>query len=240
MNIGLLERNASEVYKTLFEDGDRLVTKTGCDIYIPKRFDEKKLAHVGEDTSICAIYAMVIDDKYYATCVACANMKITPDVTSIVKIDGVDYYKFTFLPGSVITPNLNLVTVSTLVYYIYDELLAKAKIPWYINYFDLGTLFDSAQYHADITLGADNVPLEINAGIIARDPNNITSHYRMVLESLNSVYEKPPTYSPISSVLAHASNVTARLMGNRFEEGLTSSLINPVESVDTIETILRL
>lgn len=240
MDIALLERNPGAVHDSLYEDGDRLITKTGCDIYIPKRFDEKKLAHVGEDTSIVAIYAMVIDDKYYSTCVACANMKITPDVTSIVKIQGVDYYKFTFLPGSVITPNLNLVTVSTLVYFIYDEILAKAKVPWFINYFDLGTLFDSAQYHADITLSADNVPLEIAAGIIARDPNNITNHYRVALEGLDTVYTNPPTYSPISSVLAHASNLTARLMGNRFEEGITSSLINPVESVNTIETILRL
>lgn len=240
MDIALLERNPDVIHNSLFEDGDRLITKTGCDIYIPKRFDEKKLAHVGEDTSIVAIYAMVIDDKYYSTCVACASMKITPDVTSIVKIQGVDYYKFTFLPGSVITPNLNLVTVSTLVYFIYDEILAKAKVPWFMNYFDLGTLFDSAQYHADITLSADNVPLEITAGIIARDPNNITNHYRVALEGLDSVYTNPPTYSPVSSVLAHASNLTARLMGNRFEEGITSSLINPVESVNTIETILRL
>lgn len=241
MDISKLERNPDKVHETILEDGDSLVTKTGCRIYIPKRFEEKKLASIGAETHITAIFAMVVDDKYYSVSCACATMRITPDITSIVKIGDTEYYQFTFEPGSVITPNVNLVTVSTLVYHIYSEILAKVKVPWYMNYDDLGGLLESAKHHADIRLANDNVPLEIIATIVSRNAKNVQVHYRFVREQLNSVYINPPTYTPISSVLTQATNTTARLMGNYFDEGVTSALIDPnVDRVDTIETLLRL
>ena len=241
MDISKLERNAAKVHETIIEDGDQLITKTGCRIYIPKRFEEKKLATIGVETNITAIFAMVVDDKYYSTSCACASMRITPDVTSIIKIDGVEYYEFVFLPGSVITPNVNLVTVSSLVYYIYNEIVAKVKVPWYINYDDHGGLLESAKYHADIRLASDNIPLEMITAIVSRDPKQVKTHYRFVRENLLTVYTKPPTYVPISNVLTQATNTTARLMGNRFDEGLTSALIDPnIDRIDTIETLLRL
>lgn len=241
MDITQLERNPSRVHETIIEEGDSLITKTGCRILVPKRFEEKKLANVGAETHIVAIFAIVVEDKYYSTSVACATMRITPDVTSIIKIGGVEYYQFTFNPGSTITPNVNLVTVSTLVYHIYNEILAKVKVPFYINYDDLGGLLESAKHHADISLAPDNIPLEIVASIISRDRTNVNVHYRFVRLERNSIYINPPTYTPISSVLTQATNTTAKLMGNRFDEGLTSALIDPnTDRVDTIETLLRL
>lgn len=241
MEISKLKRDPDRVHATIIENGDALITKTGCRIYIPKRFEEKKLATVGEETHITAIFAMVVEDQYYSTSMACATMRILPDITSVVKVGDVEYYEFIFNPGSTITPNVNLVTVSTLVYYIYNEILAKVKIPWYMNYDDLGGLLESAKHHADIRLAPDNIPLEIIAAIVSRNNQNVNQPYRQIRAGRDDVFTNPPMYVPISSVLTQATNTTAKLMGNRFDEGLTSALIDPVEDrVDTVETILRL
>lgn len=241
MEISKLRRDPDRVHATIIENGDSLVTKTGCRIYIPKRFEEKKLATVGEETHITSIFAMVVENQYYSTSMACATMQITPDITSVVKIGDVEYYEFIFNPGSTITPNVNLVTVSTLVYYIYNEILAKVKVPWYMNYDDLGGLLESAKHHADIRLAPDNIPLEIIAAIVSRNNQNVNQPYRLIREGRDDVFTSPPMYVPINSVLTQATNTTAKLMGNRFDEGLTAALIDPVEDrVDTVETILRL
>jgi len=236
MDIKKLVRDASKIHNCLTELPDgRLVTTKLLKIYIPTRFEERNLASVGVETYIVGIYAIVLDDTFFAISLVNAMMRIEPTSTMKIEIDGSSYYEFTFDPGSTITPSVNLVKNDQLVYRIYDEIISKAKVPWYISYGDLGKLFDSARYHAGANIGSRHEITELLASLIARSSKDRHKYYRQTIENDN----QPPTYVSLRSVTYSATNTTNKLAGSYMSTGITSALVTDTERVEKIENILR-
>ena len=122
MDITKLIRNAEKAHAAIKElDDGSLVAVKECKIYVPLRFTECGLAFVGLEKRIVGIYAIVVDNVFYGVSNICALMEITPTSTTKVMVDDEEYYEFTFEPGSVITPNVNLIKTDTLVYRIYSR-----------------------------------------------------------------------------------------------------------------------
>jgi hypothetical protein len=218
---------------------ESLVAKKTIKIYIPVRFAERGLASIGRETHIVGIYAMVVDDAYYAVSMVNAMMRILPNITNTVDIMGDDYYEFIFTPGSTILPSTQLVKIDTLTYKIYDEIIAKGRVPWYLGYPELAQLFNTARYHAGANIGSDHEVIELLVSIISRDPKDITRYYRQVAKTMQEVKKNPPIYTPLKSVANVATNTTNKLAGSYFSEGVVSALVNPAERTERIEGILR-
>lgn len=235
MNPKQLTRDADKVNATLEEVGDQLITTKGCKIYIPTRYAEKGLINVGDDTYITMLYAMVVDDRYYAVSLVPAKGRIEPDVTNTVSMLGDEYFEFIFEPGSVVIGNLNLVQDKNITFDIHEELIGRGKIPWYLDYDDVGKLFDEAPKHAGVKVGANHAILEMIASTVARYEEDPTQFYRQIKDKVNV----KPFYVPFKSVSYGASNTTAKLMGAYWNEGLTSALVNPTDNVEAIEELLR-
>lgn len=240
MDIKSLVRDASKVHAclTVTAKGQMYASKA-CKIYIPVRFGERKLAHIGNTIYTTAVFAISVEDKFYAVSTVNSKMQLTPTSTNLVDIGGEEYYEFFFEKGSQITPNVDLVKDNQLAYKIYDELIAKGNIPWYISYEDLGKLFITAKEFANITLAGNNVPLEMIAAAIARDPDDRQKYYRHRIKSMADSKVVGPDYIPFRSVIYGATNTTAKLMGAYFDDGLMSALVNPSDKVEGVETLLR-
>ena len=234
------KREPSKVLAALAEQPDgSVVTSRGCKIYIPGRFVEKQLASIAAETYIVGIYAIVVDDKYYGVSTANAMMRITPSTISTVKFNDDSYLEFSFEPGSVVIADTMLIKADTLVYKIFDEIIAKGHVPWYIGYEDLATLFDSADYHAGVRLGNSHAVLEMFAAAIARDPEQRAKYYRHSIQAQDDPVVRPPIVIPLRSVTYGATNTTAKLLGSYWADGLTSALVNPAEKTERIEALLR-
>lgn len=235
-----LERNAAQVLATLKEtDKDVLLTIKGCKIYVPTRYADCKLAIVGTETFILGVFAMVIEDRYYSVSSALATMRISPSSTSVVEIDGDEYFEFVFEKGGEITSNLNLVRNDVLIYYVYDEFIARGHVPSFMSYSDLGTLFCTSSYHAGLTLGANNAIMEIIAANNARAAKDPTTYARHTMDSFDDELKKPPTFIPLRSVAYGATDTTSRLIGAYHQEGMLSSLVYPNQRSESIESALR-
>ncbi|TXG83288.1 MAG: hypothetical protein E6R13_04065 [Spirochaetes bacterium] len=167
-------------------------------------------------------------------------MQITPTSTSIIEIEGEDHFEFTFEKGSQISPNVNLVVNDTLVYHIYDEIVAKGHVPFFFSYEDLGKLFVTAETHGGIKLASNNVPLEMIATAISRSTKDPMIYYRHVINDIRDQYKVKPEFIAFRNVSYGATNTTAKLMGAYFEEGLLSAFANPSKHPEPVETILRM
>ena len=239
MDTKKLVRDASKIHACLMELPDgRLVTKKLIKIYSPVRFEERKLSFVGIETVIVGIYAIVLDDMWYGISLVSAMIKIEPTSTLKVIIDGESYYEFTFEPGSVVMSSVNLVKNDMLVYKIYDEIISKANIPWYIKYNDLGKIFDTAKYHAGANIGGNHEVTELLASLISRDSGNRYKYYRETIKSLSDEVTKPPAYVSLRSVVYSATNTTNKLAGSYYSSGVVSALVKPSERSEKIEKIL--
>lgn len=236
------ERNAKKVHAALQEAPDgSVVTSRKLAIYIPERYAEKQLAQIAAEIYTLGVFAMVVDDRYYAVSNAIAKMRIKPTVVSTVKFDGDNYLEFSFDPGSVVIADKELVKDDFLVYKVFDEFVSKGRIPWFIDYRrDLGALFESAGYHAGLNLASNHVILDIIAAAITRYKVDPTIYYRHMVKNLNDLDSIESVNIPLRSVSYGATNTTSKLVGSYFGEGLTSALVNPSEKMEKIESILRM
>jgi len=220
-------------------EGDRLVTTKGLKIVIPVHYIEKGLAYVGIETRIVGIYGIIVEDHYYGVSMACAMMRITPSSTAKVIYDDEEFYEFTFDPGATICPSAKLVMIDTLVYNIYDEILSKGRVPWYLSYDHMGMLFDTAQMHAGANVGMQQEVVEMMVSLIARDPNDRAVYYRQVIQSKADLVNKKPVWVGMRSVSWSATNTLNKVAGSYAKDGMVSALVTPTVRVERIEQILR-
>lgn len=240
MDITKLVRDPEKIHAAIKEIDNKLIAIKPLKIYIPCRFAERNLANIGVETQIVGIYAITLEDMYYGVSCINAMMVIEPTTTLKVVICGNDYYEFSFDAGAVITPSINLVKQDTLVYSIYDEILSKGHIPWYLGYLELGHIFESAKKHANTRVGEQHEVIELLISTISRNPTNRHEYYRSTIKSLDDLKNNPPAFIPLRSVTYGATNTTNKLAGSYFDVGLTSALVSPSERIEPLEKLLRI
>lgn len=237
MNFAALKRDASVVGKAFKKLEDKsLVALKEARIYFPARFTEQHLAAVEVETHCIGHFAIVVDDCYACYSVN-AMIRFDPAEVNKVVWDGDEYYELVFFPGSIVIPNLMLAKVDTNVYHIYNGILAKGRIPWYMSYDDLMKIFKTAPKFAGASVGEEHEVIEMLVSLIARNPNNPTEYYRTLLGK-EDVPDKP-TYISFKSVEYAATNTTNKLGGSNFARGIVSSLVDPSTRLESIETSLR-
>ena len=240
MDISKLVRDPAKIHSSLVELPDgRVVCKSDLKIIIPSRFEERGLAFIGVDTSIIGIYAIILDDKYYGISLVNAMIKIEPTSTMKIDINGVGHYEFSFEAGSTVFSSINLVKNDKLVYKIYDEIISKARVPWYVSYPDLSRIFDSARHHAGANVGNEHEVTELLVSLISRNTKDRHRYYRQTVKSLEEIKNEPPEYISLRNVAYSATNTTNKLAGSYFSDGVISSLVDPSIRTEKIERILR-
>lgn len=239
MDIKTLVRDADRVREHLVEcDNGVILTTKHCKIHVPERFTAKKLAIIGSEVFIFGFFPIIMEEEYYCVNNTIAMMRICPSSTERVIVDGNPYYEFSFEPGDKVFYTTALVVTDTLTYYMYDEFVAKGNIPWYMDYYDIVNMFETAQEHAGVNLGSRSV-IEIIISTITRDPADMTRLYRHVLQSPEYARTNPPVVIPFRSVIWNTSDTTSKLNGAFFAEGINSALVNESESVELIEELYR-
>lgn len=241
MNPSQLVRDSEKVLACLKELPDgRLVTTRDLKVYIPSRYAEHGLAEIGIETNILGIFALVLDDKYYANLVVDAFVRTEPTSTVRVMVEDTEYFEFFYEAGSTVISSLDLVQMDVITYRIYNEFIAGGHVPWYMSYVeDMAGLFDTAKEHANANVGQRREVIELLISMIARDDKNRMMYYRQAIKALADLTKNPPVWIPLKSVTYSATNTTNKLLGNHFDEGITSALVSPTTRVEPIENTLR-
>jgi hypothetical protein len=238
MNTPNLIRDADFVLSRLSEESDgSVVTTVPCTVQIPESFAAKNLAVIGSEVFIFGFFPIIMGDRY-AVNKAIAMMRICPSSTQKIVVNETPYIEFQFEAGDTLIYTTALVVTDTLSYYMYDEFIAKGNIPWYMDYFDMANMFDTAKEHAGVDLGGRSI-IELIISTIARDPNDMTRLYRHILARPEDLRLKPPVTVPFRSVIWNTSDTTSKLNGAYYDHGINSALVNQSESVEMLEELLR-
>jgi hypothetical protein len=228
------KRNPAKVRSAVQVQPDKsVVALRGVRIYVPERYLEKELADISSETYIVGIYAMVTDDGFYAVSRINAMMRICPTAINTVKFDQDSYLEFLFEPGSVVLATTDLVASETLVYQIFDEFVAKGKLPWFLDYDDRARLFESADKHAGVNLGKSHAILAMITAATTRQQDDRARYYRHNLA--NSI----PVTIPLRSITYGTTNTTSKLVGAQWGDAVDSALVTPAEKVEKVEELLR-
>lgn len=235
------KRSPEAVLSQLVENqADQVITKKACKIQVPIRYAEIGLGQIGINTFIYGLFALImIDTGEYTVCNVNAMVEINPSKLMITTIDEVDYHEFYFEPGQVVIKTTNLVKRDTMMYNVLDEFILKGKVPWYVEYDDLGSLFDTSKYHANSDIAANPEVIEFIASMITRSKDDRTKYIRTVAKSYKDTALDKISYVPLQSIYYSVNSTVNKLAGSYFSEGVKSALVNPTDRVDKIERILR-
>lgn len=231
-----MKRNPSLIHQDLIRQVDgSYMTKSGCKIHVPARFQERGLVTLGTITSIVGIFAVIQGESYGVSTIN-ATFRINPTTTNTVKVDGVNYLEFDFAPGSIVFVENRVLKDTMIVYRIFDELINKGNVPWYLEYNDLLTLFRSADEYAGMDFTSNHSILEMIVASICRSDQDRTMYYR---QQLKDTPDAKPVVLPLRNVTYGATNTTSKLMGSYWNDGMTGALVNPSETTERIEDFLR-
>lgn len=225
--------DGERILKALRQEENTLIANENLRIHIPKRFAKRKLANIGLKTYICCIYAIITDDDKYDVSNLPIIGLISPTRTSEIKIDDVEYYEFYFPKNSVIMPNVNLVRRDTLVYNVFDELIYKGNVPWYLSPDDLARISDHTKEVADSGIGEYLTMSEIIASLVTRDVNDKKVYYR------NTDRKGKYEYIALGNVFYSATSTMSKLAGNYFADGIVGAVVDQTEEVSRIEEIIK-
>lgn len=234
-----MKRDAAYIQQFLQETkSHQILTSRDTIIQFPKRFIERDMGEIGLETFIFGVYAVIIDDRYAVSAIP-AILKTSPSEIKITEIDGDEYYNFHYPAGSVLIENSMLVKKATLVYGFMEEFFLKGNIPWYINYEDLGRLFDKAKHYSGSDVAQNYAIMEAMAAYVSRSPKDRSIHYRHYLKTKDDLKFKPQYIGMYGNVFYAAPGTVAKLSGSYFQDGVVSAITQPSEKSSKVETLLR-
>lgn len=240
MDYTALTRDATKVHQDwVAQANGKITTRSGCKIYIPRRWTERKLATIGTDTYVLGMFPIVVGDKYYGVSSVCSQVKLANTNVSTVTIAGEQHYEFVYEPGDVVVDNVNMIVQNTLCYYIYDEFQAKGHVPWYFNFVDLANLFSTAIEYANFNPRTNLAILEMIAATMSRKPGDRKVYFRQSISSYEELVNQQPEYIALRNIQIQTSNTVSKFIGSYFREAVNSALVDPATRLEGIETILR-
>lgn len=237
MDISKTIRDPQKVHDTLLEKDDQLITKSGCTIYVPEGYTSKGLAVIGTEISILGVFAIFIDDKTYGVSTATSMMTLGDNhITDSVMVGETVYLSYTFPAGAVVFKSVELIKEKKLVNAIMDFFFDYGYSPWWMTYLDMAELYKYAGYFNQMNMGGQIVQDIIVAGI-ARNPDNVHQFYRMELDNIKQIYQRP-TFLKQRDIAMNTSSNLARINGSELARATKAVLLSEPTQPQELEDIL--
>lgn len=224
-----------EMKKKFFLEKDGTVIFTGNELecYIPERYIKANYLHIGETISALGIFAMRINDE-----VDCGIQ-----LPAIIEIAHSDLYEKTIddqlFKVCVLKKNdrfmisTKVMQVEEIGYFIWREFLSGGRLPSFITYEDIATLFDDLGEIAGRGMAGNHGVLEVILSHIFRDSKDLTVKYR------HTNMKEPPARVTLRDVSYGPSSTSSRILGSYSELGLNSALVNQSAENHEIEDLFR-
>ena len=238
MDVTKLIYDPVRVKQTLKKRDGKVLASTPVKIMIPARYQLTRMASMGADVFIVGIFAIVLEDTYYAKSMVPAMIQIRPIKTTKEKVLGDDYLIFWFETGSEVIANTTLVKNDILSYHIFTEIIAKANTPWQMNYEEHSRVLEQSKKYSGPSLGDMVDVFSTLTAILSRSRDDRNVQYRSTLLNYEQMANDPPAFIPIRSIQYAINSTLTRLGGSHFGEGIISSLNNPTEKLEPLEALV--
>lgn len=243
MDISGLVRDADKVRDAIAEvkigNAYSAVAKKSVKVYFPKYWLEGNLGSIDSKITVFAFISFVVDDKYFSHLDAIAMISLNPLDVSVVKIEDVEYYQLSYMPGETIADSITLVKDGKNVFETFNEFLSKSKVPWYMGYTHTCGVFSTALKHAGYNTRTDRAIESFMTANRARDPKNGSKLFRYSVKSQEELETVSPVLLPLTSV-SGATSASSRLAGSNMKEGIVESIIDPTTTLSSNDKIMFL
>lgn len=234
-----LVRDAGKVYGALHDlPGKPVLAKEKLRIIFPVRFAEIKLAVIGEESYVYGLFAIAVGDRY-AVCNLNAYVELGRASISKAVYNGEEYYEYNYEPGDIVIRTKEIMARSNLIFTSIDEFIFKGKLPWYVDYEDVGKLYETAEKFSGTKAKINPSVMEFLAAYIARKKDDRTKFIREGATSKKDFTLDKLSWVPLRSVFWSAPGTVNKIAGAYYADGVVSALVTKNQKVETVEGILR-
>ncbi len=235
----MLKRDSGKVFKALGDLPNKpVIAREPLKIIFPSRFRDIKLAVIGERSYVYGFFAIIVGESY-ALCNINAYVELGQASVSKVDFNGEEYYEFSYEPGDTVIRTKEIVARSALIFTAIDEFVFKGKVPWYVEYEDMGKLFNTAEAYAGTKARILPSVMEFLASYIARKKNERAKFIRDEAKTKDDFALAKIAWVPLRSVYWSAPGTLNKIAGAYFADGVVSAIVNPSKKVEKVESIVR-
>jgi len=218
-----------KVFQDYFHiENDMTIVTEDIKIIFPERWLKKELAIIDDGVKVIGLYGIIDSKNNYVMSVAPIYQDIEANMVSdAICSDGVLYKVLTIEAGTVLINNNNLVVSDNIIYYIFDEFLIKANVPWYADYDVLPDILAESLVYCDSNIGDNRIMFEVLVAMIARGDDK-TTYFRHELKN-------NPNWVALNNIYYSYKNTGAKLIGGYYGYGISSAIINPEKEATRIE-----
>lgn len=212
-----------------------IFTGKKLEVYIPAVYGERGLLELGSIITSLGIFQLRINDQFYSNLLILGKLNLSPSDHDTITEDGYDYVVLNFVKDDVFITNTDIVKNGNLAYEVFMMFLALGKIPPFIDYNSIQTLFDNDKKCCDISLNVNHTIFEMIFAHMYRDKSDAFKFYRL------TTMKEPPVIVPIHQISHGPTSNSSRIMGSYMREGTVSALINDPDPNDPskIENLMR-
>lgn len=211
-----------------------VVTVDRIDVLIPVRYEGSGCLVVEEEIMTLGIFEYSTNGGPGKGYVLPALITMVPSDTETVRgSDDEPYIKATFYKGDVFMKSTGIVRIPFLSYVLFYLFYFLGKVPWFIEYESLATLFDTVAKIHGINFGINRVGFSMVAAMLARDSKDPSIPYR------HTAMKRPPIYIPLRSSYALANSVMAKLSGGYMNDAILDAMVNANDVPSDTEELLR-
>lgn len=236
MDISKLSHDKAKVSSALLYKEQAIIAKAAVKIMIPSRYFDVGIAITDPETYTMAVFAIIVEDKFFSCALATTLMKLTPTDRYEIMVEEEAYTIFEFDKGAVITPNRNLIVRDTLIYDAWESYISKTKWPWYVTDENVSIIFEDARKWTGVQLGGNPAIVQMIFSTIIRTKGNLNLKYRHALIDNPTAKAEPVD---LRSIIYGPSNTFSRLNGPYAREGLPTALVNQSERSEPFEELIR-
>lgn len=229
-----MAKKISDISPYFKQEGEGWIfTGKKLEVYIPTVYQDKGLLVLGETANTLGICQLVINDQFEADFLLLSKIVIEFTNQREEKKDDYPYIVLELINGQAFIKNRKLVKDSDLVYQVFMMMLAYGKVPPFLNYNSIQSLFDNDRRACGIDLGVNRCIWEMIYAHMHRDEKDPYQYYRL------TPMTKQPVIVPLHAISHSPRSTTAKIVGSYMTDGMVSGLVDEPDEPSTVENLLR-
>lgn len=230
-----------KITNLLVEMGDgRIVCRKDIDIIFSESYIEKDLCTIADKIDIIGVFAIVDPEtKEFGTFAIPSRVTINPAMMRKFKNNDMSYRVISYMKNDTIMDASEVVVDDKLSYYLYNNFVELARVPWYLHYDALLGIFDQEWHYVGKLLTDVPQVIDMLISSIARDAQNDTALYRGAIKDKSEVFTRPPKWVPLKNISMGPADTMNKILGAYYDDGLASAIAEPSDIVTDVEKIMR-
>lgn len=241
-NLLTVFNHAPDAIKSLLvkTDDGRIVCKDDIDIVFSELYIEKNLCSIMDTVNTIGMFAIIHPSTgNFGVFMIPAMVDLNVTLMNKFVNQDVTYRVLSYKKYDTIMEQSEVIVNDKLSYYLYNNFVELARVPWYIHYDALLGMFDQEWHYVGKLLTDVPQVIDMLISSIARDSKNDAMLYRGVVKSKEDIFANPPKWIPMKNISMGPADTMNKILGAYYDDGLASAIAKPSDVTTDVEKIMR-